>query len=68
MRYKIVTVTEEDYTEACDSYTGFCPDCGEFTRDCTEPDAENYDCPDCDKNNVCGAEQALLLGLIDIGD
>jgi predicted RNA-binding Zn-ribbon protein involved in translation (DUF1610 family) len=65
-KYKVVGVTEEDYMEMTESYMGFCPDCGDFTRDTTEPDAENYDCPDCEKNNVVGAEQALLLGLIDI--
>lgn len=63
-----VGVSECDYYEACEGSLGWCPDCGEFTRDCTEPDAEKYDCPVCSANNVVGAEQALILGLIDIVD
>lgn len=59
-------ITMETYREATDTYLGWCPKCQDFTRECTEPDAEEYDCPDCNENTVAGAEQALLLGLIDI--
>lgn len=65
MKNKVVSFTEEDFRDMCDDYMGFCPDCGDFTRECTEPDAEHYDCPVCEKNNVVGAEQAVILGLID---
>jgi len=54
------------YRDMCDDNMGWCPDCQDFTRDCTEPDAENYDCPLCGGDSVMGAEQALLLGKIDI--
>lgn len=59
-----VEVEEVDYQEAVDSYMGWCPACKEFTRDTTEPDAEGYDCPKCGQNEVVGAEQALIMGLI----
>jgi hypothetical protein len=65
-KYKVTSFTEDDFKDMRDDYMGFCPDCCDFTRDCTEPDAEHYDCPDCEKNNVVGAEQALIMGLIDI--
>lgn len=58
-------MTESEYFEATESYQGWCTECKDFTRDCTEPDAEGYDCPECESNTVVGAEQALLLGLID---
>lgn len=53
-------VPMEEYQEACDSYTGWCTTCEQFTRECTEPDAEGYDCPVCKENTVMGAEQALI--------
>ena len=61
-------VAESDYLDATDSYTGWCTNCKEFTRDCTEPDAEGYDCPECEKNTVIGAEDALLQGLIEFSE
>mgnify|MGYP001618286786 CR=1 FL=1 len=57
-------ITEDTYLDATDSYQGWCRACQEFTRDETEPDAEGYDCPACDRRTVCGAEQALLLGYV----
>jgi Zn finger protein HypA/HybF involved in hydrogenase expression len=61
-----IMIHEADYAEATDSYQGWCRHCKEFTRENTEPDAENYDCPVCEKKSVVGAEQALLLGLIEL--
>ena len=60
-----VLVSPSDYHDAVESYTGYCPDCQRFTRETTEPDAEDYDCPVCDGRRVVGAEQALLIGMIE---
>jgi hypothetical protein len=57
-------VTEEKYLEAANDYIGWCSVCKEFTRESTEPDAEDYDCPVCGEDSVMGAEQALLIGCI----
>lgn len=58
------TYTIEEYQQHVDNYDGFCRVCCGFTRDgSTEPDAENYECPVCDGMTVCGAENALILGL-----
>ena len=57
--------SEDDYSEAVDSYMGWCTVCNEFTRECTEGDAEGYDCEVCGQNTVIGAENALIMGLID---
>jgi len=61
-------VTTEEYLEAVDSFMGWCPNCKDFTRDSTEPDAHGYDCPICDGRRVVGAEDALVMGLFGIED
>jgi len=63
---KTISVSLEDYEAATQDYLGWCPECGDFTRDSTEPDAENYDCPECEQDIVVGAENAMIMGLIDI--
>jgi len=59
-------VSGADYQQAVDCYEGWCTVCKLFTRDQTEPDAEEYDCPACNNKSVMGAELALLLGFIAI--
>lgn len=60
---KPAEITEARYTEATDGYEGWCTVCRDFTRDQTEPDAHDYDCPVCDNKTVVGAEDALIMGL-----
>jgi len=55
-----------DYEEAAHNYVGWCTGCKAFTRDCTEPDADDYDCPECDENTVFGAEEALMRELFEV--
>jgi hypothetical protein len=61
-----VKISIEEYNEAVEGSLGWCPLCEEFTRDGTEPDAENYDCFMCDENSVMGAENALIMGIIEL--
>uniref|UniRef100_A0A6H2A3F9 Uncharacterized protein n=1 Tax=viral metagenome TaxID=1070528 RepID=A0A6H2A3F9_9ZZZZ len=56
----------ETYEKAVNDSMGWCTDCGDFTRDCTEPDAENYDCPVCGEKTVMGAEQAMISGAFEV--
>jgi predicted RNA-binding Zn-ribbon protein involved in translation (DUF1610 family) len=56
------TPTIEEIQQASDEYRGWCTTCKDFTRDSTEPDACEYDCPECGENTVYGAEEALLMG------
>lgn len=65
MKNKITMVKEEEYLEAVESHDGWCPDCEQFTRSNTEPDATEYDCPVCRNRNVVGAEYALISGMIE---
>ena len=55
----------EDYEEARDSYSGWCTTCERWTGDCCEPDARQYPCPECGERTVYGAEEILLMGLIE---
>lgn len=57
-------INESDYVDATESYQGWCRSCKAFTHDSAEPDARNYECPECGKREVFGAEEALLMGLI----
>ena len=45
---------------------GFCTSCGllEEYAQC-EPDAQNYQCPNCEHKTLHGLEQVLIMGLID---
>lgn len=58
------TISEDDFQEAQECYLGWCSICKEFSRECCEPDAREYDCPTCGNNTVYGAEEALMMGLI----
>ena len=41
-------------------HPGFCIDCGEEHFEC-EPDARNYECENCGKLKVFGAEEILFM-------
>lgn len=60
---KPVYITLEQFQDAQDDYIGFCINCG-AERDCCEPDARNYECEDCGENQVFGAEELLMMGLV----
>ena len=62
----VTVVTEDEYAEATEMSLGWCRLCHKFTREATEPDAEDYKCPDCEEMAVIGAENALVEGLIDL--
>jgi hypothetical protein len=62
---EMITITEDEYKQACDDYQGICLACEEYQDNC-EPDAEGYLCESCGENQVCGVEQALIMGELDI--
>lgn len=63
-----VTVPASEYSAALRDNVGWCTLCEDFTREMTEPDAENYNCPECRRPKVVGGEVALLKGLIHLVD
>ena len=62
----MLTLTYSQFAHASDQFEGYCTHCKALTRYHTEPDAEGYDCPDCERLTVMGIDQALIYGLIDI--
>jgi predicted RNA-binding Zn-ribbon protein involved in translation (DUF1610 family) len=63
---RVTYISEDEYLDYTENYTGYCTACQDFTRDSTEGDAEYYPCPDCGGNHVMGTENALISGLIEI--
>ncbi|MGH9423999.1 MAG: hypothetical protein ACRD3J_28750 [Thermoanaerobaculia bacterium] len=59
-------MTVSEFEAACDGYQGFCTSCQSMTSDGVEPDARQCECEDCGERTVYGAEEALLMGLIEI--
>ena len=53
--------------EAVEQQVGFCIACGE-PHECCEPDAKNYHCAACGQYKVYGAEEIIVMGLIDEED
>jgi hypothetical protein len=56
------TISEEDLE---DGTLGICLKCGNVQCG-VEPDAENYECEACKEAEVCGMEQALLMGRVEL--
>lgn len=59
-----ITITIEEYMEYRGSYIGVCMECGE-TRECCEPDADNYICESCEAAAVQGADNLLAMGKVE---
>lgn len=47
------------------SYEGWCTNCEDWTHDCCEPDARKYECPVCEQHTCYGAEELLIMGLVE---
>lgn len=62
---QVFTCPEDEFHDHVEAYDGICLACGEWSCGGVEPDARGYDCEACDAPQVCGAEEALLMGFID---
>lgn len=51
--------------EASEDNLGWCTNCKEWTHYSCEPDARKYECPECERNTVYGAEEMAIMGLVD---
>jgi predicted RNA-binding Zn-ribbon protein involved in translation (DUF1610 family) len=64
---KALCLSREEFREHREDYDGYCTTCEEVTRyGETEPDAEEYECPQCGQDTCYGIEQALLLGYLEV--
>ena len=60
-------ISADSYYDHRESYDGWCVKCRDWTMlgGC-ETDARQYECPECGKPMVFGAEEAILIGSIGI--
>lgn len=56
-------MTEEEYLSNTEEMNGVCLCCGAI-KEGVEPDAEDYECDECEQMKVFGIEQALLCDFL----
>jgi len=61
-----IKILKSEYLYHRKEYDGLCRFCGSWSFGGAEPDAEHYYCHECENRGVTGAENALLMGLIEI--
>ena len=61
-------MTQEEYENFSEEYAGYCSKCDDITTYEVEPDAEGYECEQCQNHSVMGMENALILEKILITD
>ncbi|MCP4914517.1 MAG: hypothetical protein GY909_15485 [Oligoflexia bacterium] len=62
-----IKISHSLYDELSNSYQGICKSC-KCVQGSTEPDACNYECESCGKNEVFGLEELVLQGDLYIVD
>ena len=55
----------EEIQEASHEGMGFCISCGCESAEMVEPDARKYHCEECDTKTVYGADEILIMGLVE---
>lgn len=67
-QFEVITpaLREHQYKEAREENYGWCRQCRDLSYGSVEPDAENYECDECGKNQVFGIEQGLIMGVFAI--
>jgi hypothetical protein len=57
-------MTTEELQQHIDDNDGYCRFCNAWTQDGgVEPDARNYECPECSNHTLFGAEETLFWDL-----
>ena len=64
LKQKNHTFTLEQIEDAMHSSGGFCVACGEEAFG-VEPDARKYECESCGEHTVYGAEELVMMGLVE---
>jgi len=62
-KHKLPSFDDVEEHIQSDDYAGWCTNCGDWTHDSCEPDAHNYECPECECNTCYGAEELLIQNL-----
>lgn len=59
----------DEYNDYTNDYCGYCSTCNDITQfDGVEPDAREYECPNCEQNTLMGVEEAMMEGILEIED
>jgi hypothetical protein len=64
--YFAFRMVPEEFQSLDDDNCGLCIRCGEITVGCVEPDARAYECEACETKGVYGAQELLIMGLINL--
>lgn len=64
----MILISEDEYCQHREEYDGFCLACSDWTTSGVEPDARGYQCEVCGKHRVFGAEEVMIMGVIEIED
>ena len=56
--------TIEEIETHIETDEGWCIYCGKWKHDCCEPDASEYECPECEQNTVYHAEELVIQGFV----
>lgn len=58
-------LTLEIIEEARENSLGYCTRCQEWTGECVEPDIYEGSCPVCEQDTLYGAEELVIMGLVE---
>jgi hypothetical protein len=61
-----ITLSRADYLAHVRDSDGLCVACGAYCAGGVEPDANGYECEECDEDRVMGFENALMDGWIEV--
>lgn len=59
----VFAMSEDEFRELAEEMCGLCRACGEVA-DGVEPDACKYECEACERPQVYGMEELLVMGLV----
>ena len=63
-----IVMSSEEYLDHDDNMDGLCLNCLEWTDGGCEPDARYYECESCGQPKVHGAQEAMMMGMIEISE
>jgi len=60
----VLKINQKDFMRHMEEHDGFCISCGEILEGGFEPDAAEYNCPECGDDSDFGMEEALFQGYV----
>jgi hypothetical protein len=67
-RYVLIPFSKIEAAITNDEMAGFCLGCGEQSEDNCEPDARKYPCTACHENLVYGAQEIVIMNMVDTSE